>query len=183
MFWSRPDLQVLFVCTANICRSPLAEALLRHRLRAMGLARKVQVGSAGTRAGQRGLRPDRRVEALAAEAGVSLGRIRSRMLTPGMIRNSDYLLVMDRTQLEDVNRLSADLDVSGPEPAQLLGSFIPGIADVTSAPEIPDPYFGDLQGFRHVHAQIDAAVTGLLTCIESRLAQSSGDPQGLSYRR
>jgi len=98
MFWSRPDVRVLFVCTANICRSPLAEALLRQRLRRMSLAGRVEVRSAGTSAVP-ARRPDPRVRRLAEEAGVALGRTRSRPLTREMIRRSDLVLVMPGAML------------------------------------------------------------------------------------
>lgn len=175
MIWSRPELKVLFVCTANVCRSPLAEGLLRHRLRAVGLAHRVQVRSAGT-AAIRGLRPDPRVEEVAAEAGVPLGRIRSRRLTPKMLSSSDYVLVMDRGHLEEIMGLRADsLDEKGGWPGhaagtlELLGHFLPGGEVGADTPDIPDPYFGDLQGFREVHATIDSAVGGFLEHIGSRL--------------
>ncbi len=182
MFWSRPDLQVLFVCTANICRSPLAEALLRHRLQAMGLAGRVQVSSAGTRVVQGGHRPDARMQALAAEAGVAMGRIRSRVLTPAMIQRSDYSLVMDRTHLKEAGRLCEGLDAGSFEPVRLLGSYLPGHGDGANIPDIPDPYFGDMQGFRLVYGQIDVAVSGLLVNIVSRL-EGSREAGGLTSVR
>lgn len=179
----RPELRVLFVCTANVCRSPLAEGLLRHRLRAMGLAGRVQVRSAGVCVGQRGRRADPRVERMAAEAGVSLARIRSRMLTPRMIRSSDYVLVMEREHLEDVRRLCPEFPVGGgafPGAAladttspnvQLLGSFLPFRDEDEHVKDIPDPYFGDLQSVADVHELIDAALTGFLACLEARLGE------------
>ncbi|MEX1198487.1 MAG: low molecular weight protein-tyrosine-phosphatase [Pseudohongiellaceae bacterium] len=173
MIWSRPEVRVLFVCTANICRSPLAEGLLRHRLRSTELAGRVQVRSAGTCVGQRGCRPDPRVEQLAAEAGVSLRRIRSRMLTLKMIRSNDYVLVMESRHLEDVGRLCIGHptgDHACPDNVQLLGRFIPfreaGMMD------IPDPYFGDSQGFDHVYEMIDAALTGFLVHLGSHFDNS-----------
>lgn len=175
MIWFRPELRVLFVCTANVCRSPLAEGLLRHRLRAMGLAGRVQVRSAGV-AASRGQRPDPRMREMAAEAGVSLGRIRSRMLTAGMVRRSDHVLVMERGHLDSVKRLCAALPVAGsscpdtpdtPDNVQLLGRFLPLTGGVVE--EIPDPYFGDLQSFEAVYERIDSALTGLIACIESQL--------------
>lgn len=171
MIWFRPELRVLFVCTANVCRSPLAEGLLRHRLRAMGLAGRVQVRSAGLHAG-RGQRPDPRVVEMAAEAGVPLGRIRSRMLTPRMIRRSDYVLVMERGHLEGVERICAGLDTGGgpwPGSITLLGSFLP--LRNGEVEEIPDPYFGDRQSFHDVHEMIDSALTGFLACVGARLGE------------
>lgn len=171
MIWFRPELRVLFVCTANICRSPLAEGLMRHRLRVMGLAGRVEVRSAGICAG-RGQRPDPRVEELAAEAGVSLGRIRSRMLTPKMIQRSDYVLVMERGHLEGVERLCAGLRAAGnagPDNIALLGSFLPGREEELK--DIPDPYFGDLRSFNDVYGLIDSALTGLLATIETHLGE------------
>lgn len=179
MIWLRPELRVLFVCTANVCRSPLAEGLLRHRLRTMDLAGKVQVRSAGSNVGQRGRRPDPRVEKLAAEAGVSLARIRSRMLTLAMIRRSDYVLVMERRHLEDIGRLCAARDVAGkafadevsadkkyPDKVRLLSSFLPRQQQDEDVQDIPDPYFSDWQGFCDVYALIDSALTGFLASIE-----------------
>lgn len=173
MIWTRPELRVLFVCTANICRSPLAEGLLRHRLRMDGLAARVQVHSAGT-AAMRGLRPDPRVIQMAAEQGVRLGRIRSRRLTTKILSRSDYVLVMDRSQLEEIR----EMDWNPPNDAvsgdvMLLGQFLPASEREASVPDVPDPYFGDPQAFRAVHAMIDMALTGFMQLIQSRLANDS----------
>ncbi|MCB1671180.1 MAG: low molecular weight protein-tyrosine-phosphatase [Gammaproteobacteria bacterium] len=179
MIWSRPELQVLFVCTANICRSPLAEGLLRHRLRNEGLAKSVQVRSAGTAANP-GLRSDPRAVEVAAEAGVPLGRIRSQRLTPKLLSRSDYILVMDRGQLEEVSRMSAalideheDMTAAFTGTLALLGSYLPASEGGTNAPDIPDPYFGDVRGFRYVHDIIDRALEGFMEHISSRLESDS----------
>lgn len=178
MNWFRPQLRVLFVCTANVCRSPLAEGLLRHRLRAMGLGGMVQVRSAGSNVGQIGRHPDPRVKKLAAEAGVSLSRIRSRKLTVAMIQRSDYVLVMERRHLEDIEHLYAVHEPAGkvypenksatkkkPVLVHLLGSFHPLQHD-ENGKDIPDPYFGDWQGFCDVYALIDSALTGFLARVD-----------------
>jgi protein-tyrosine phosphatase len=188
MIWARSDLQVLFVCTANICRSPLAEGLLRHRLRALNLGDRVQVLSAGTHASQPGCRPDPRVEELAAEAGFSLAGIRAKMLTPKLIQSSHYVLVMERAHVRDVERLrhstgknegifmrmgctnEAGLDNDYVDNIRLLGSFLPPSHDTVK--DIPDPYFGDLKGFYNVHQLIDLAVTGFLRSINPYFAEN-----------
>ncbi|PLW81544.1 low molecular weight phosphotyrosine protein phosphatase [Kineobactrum sediminis] len=167
MMWFRPELRVLFVCTANVCRSPLAEAMLRHRLRAMGLGRRVQVRSAGTRVGQRGRRPDPRVVKVAGEAGVSLGRIRAAPLVPDMLANSDYVLVMDRGHLSDITVLMGDAPV--PESVRLLGEYV---SAETAEADIADPYFGHLEGFVEVFSQIDRALDGLVPDLQQRLRGS-----------
>lgn len=188
MIWSRPELRVLFVCTANVCRSPLAEGLLRYRLRGIGLAGRIQVGSAGTSAAQRGRPPDPRVKQLAAEVGFPLGRIRSRQLTPQMVQRNDYVLVMEHEHLESVRQLGAGLPGVDevfqnstsqnstsqnnvfPEKVQLLGRFLvpPGTSNREVA-EIPDPYFGHQQGFQVVYERIDEALTGFISCLVSQL--------------
>jgi protein-tyrosine phosphatase len=168
MIWFRPELRVLFVCTANVCRSPLAEGLLRHRLSAMGLAGKVQVRSAGTSVGQSGRRPDPRVTELASEAGISLGRIRARRLTARMLRRSDHVLVMERRHLEEIARLRASRhagESAWPDNVRLLGSFLPRQGGEVT--DIPDPYFGDLQCHYDVYQMIDMALAGFLAQITS----------------
>jgi protein-tyrosine phosphatase len=165
MMWFRPELRVLFVCTANVCRSPLAEAMLRHRLQALGLGRRVQVRSAGTRVGQRGRRPDPRVLKIAAQAGVSLGRIRALPLVPQMLARSDYVLVMDRGHLADIAALMGDAPV--PDSVHLLGHYLS--RESSAAAEIADPYFSDWQGIVEVFSQIDIALDGLIGHLEQRL--------------
>lgn len=153
---------MLFVCTANVCRSPLAEAMLRHRLRDEGFGRRVKVGSAGTSVGQRGRAPDVRARNVARDAGVSLDRLRARQLTHKMLLKNDFVLVMDARHLDDI---SAYADGCFPQ-AELLGNYLP---QGRSGDEIPDPYFGDLRGFSEVFELIDAALEGLMPKIRVHL--------------
>ena len=157
MIWWRPQLRVLFVCTANVCRSPLAEAMLRHRLRGMGLGRKVAVASAGTRPGQLGRPPDPRVARLAQVYGFPLGRIRARQATPGLLERSTHIVVMEQTHSDELALLAAGSESL--QRVRLLGEYQPGA--VGGLP-VADPYYGDWQGFEAVYTQIDEALDGLL---------------------
>ncbi len=174
MIWSSPDLRVLFVCSANLCRSPLAEGILRHRLKTLELDKRVQVRSAGSCTGQSGQRPDPRIEKVAAEAGVSLARIRARKLTRNLIVRSDYVLVMEHCHLDDVAAIFAAEQrdsVSGdrhiPGHVMLLSGFLPSRFQGTQ--DIPDPYFGDTNTLLTVYDLIDAALEGFLQHLESHL--------------
>lgn len=162
----RSQLRVLFLCTANVCRSPLAEALLRHRLRARGLGGRVQVRSAGCCVAQSGRRPDPRIQKLAAREGFAIGRIRARQLKPGMIEYSDSVWVMERSHLDHVARLYDDGNV--PDKVQLLGSLLASADNHDS--DIRDPYFGDWQGFVDAFDLIDSALDPLCERIERQLA-------------
>lgn len=158
MTWWRPQVRVLFVCTANVCRSPLAEALLRQRLRGLGLQRRVAVASAGTRVGQPGRPPDPRLRKLALEAGFKLGRIRARQVTPTMLAESDHVLAMEPEHLRELAALYPGGELPGA--ARLLGTCEPSMTPAAAA--IPDPYFSDWQGFCAVHERIEAALDGLV---------------------
>lgn len=162
MGWFRPELRVIFVCTANVCRSPLAEAMLRHLLREEGLGRRVKVSSAGTRAGQPGRAPDVRVRNVAMDAGIKLGRIRARQLTVKMLRANDFVLVMEDQHLDEI---SAFGDGYFPQ-SELLGNYL---LNASNEREIPDPYYGDIRGFTEVFELIDTALTGLMPKIQARL--------------
>ncbi len=156
MFLRRPAARVMFVCTENICRSPMAEALLRHRLGAAGLGKRLAVSSAGTRVSMPGHPPDVRAQrALADIAGVKMSGIRSKPLLPEDFQRCDYLLGMDATHRRYM------LDVCPPEhrgKVELLAQY----AADESIEEIPDPYFQSIASFNRVAEIIDRAVLGLL---------------------
>lgn len=156
-FLRRPRVRVLFICTANVCRSPLAEALLKHYLGKQGLGKTVEVRSAGTRVAAPGRRPDPRMEKLARQKGFSWPRIRARAFRPPMAEPVDLILTMDRGQLQDLTAQAA----ARPWKAEttLLGKYL--VAGGDEPPDILDPYFGDAHCFERVFDQIDRAVLRL----------------------
>lgn len=145
---------VLMVCTANICRSPLAEGLLRQRLRALGLHRKVLVRSAGTKASQPGHKPDPRARRVAEAVGVSLARIKAQQVTAGDLARSDCVLAMDLQNLRDLELMCLQADR---HKLHLLLEFAPELG----LEEVPDPYYGNYEGFEEVFRVIDAGLTGV----------------------
>lgn len=150
---------ILFVCTANICRSPMAEAIFKAKLAEWGPEAQrafASVGSAGVHADPRGGPIDARAAAALQRKGYELSRKwRSRRLDPETALNGDTLvLVMEEDHLAALRRKA------GPEraaQAQLLLNFAPGL----QGREVPDPYFGPATGFAVVIDLIEQAVNGL----------------------
>lgn len=145
MIWPfrQPQLRVLVVCTANICRSPVAEALLRHRLAERGVTRRIALASAGTAVATPGARPDPRMVSLATELGVSLRGIRACAVAPNVVADRDLIWVMEAAH-------AADLHERYPDVAARVALFDP------DGSAIPDPFFGDLAGVRSVFARLDS---------------------------
>lgn len=140
------------MCRENICRSPMAEGLLRERLVLAGLSDEVEVLSAGTHATQPGRRPDPRAERAAAIAGIDLTKIRSKRVTAKDIGESDLVLAMDKSNLEDLMRICPE----GQEhKVSLLLSHVPG----EQSREVPDPYYGSTEGFETVFDLLDSALS------------------------
>jgi len=92
---------ILFVCTANICRSPMAAAIMRQRLAEMGLEREVQVLSAGVYA-EAGMPPSRLAASTLAEHHFVLDDHRSQPLVPDLIRQADIVLVMEESHRRSI---------------------------------------------------------------------------------
>jgi protein-tyrosine phosphatase len=152
--------QILFVCTENICRSPLAEGLARHYINLAGVGGAVRVKSAGTRVTQPGARPDQRAERIAASEGVSLARIRASLVTQADLIDSDYVFAMDRSHLQDL----LEICPSGhSHKISLLLSHLPEQA----MEDVPDPYYGSFDGFRQVYKLIETAVIAIVPVMVS----------------
>lgn len=175
-FTPTPRLRILIVCTANVCRSPMAQAMLRARLKARGWWGLVDVRSAGTRVAQPGRKPDPRVMRLLREKGVPMPRIRARQLTVEHLHEVDWVLVMVSAHASDVRSL-----IGGSEPSfrlRRLGSYRgkAAIARITSPDgpdpvDIPDPYFGSWVDVLRACDHIDEALDGVMRAVELALRQ------------
>lgn len=154
-------MKVLFVCLGNICRSPTAEGVFRHKLRAVGLEGQVQVDSAGTGDWHVGKAPDSRTRQAAQRRGYDLSAQRARQVEVADFQRFDLILAMDQSNLRNLQALRpagarADLDL-------YLRRF-----DL-ALDEVPDPYYGGEDGFEQVLDLIEQASDALLIEIKGRL--------------
>ena len=154
-------MRVLFVCLGNICRSPTAEGVMRHRLQQAGLAAQVAVASAGTAAGHIGKAPDPRTCAAATQRGYRLHELRARQVQAEDFARFDLILAMDHDNLRELQRLRPDS--AGAELDLLLRRG--GLAEH----EVPDPYYGGSDGFERVLDLVESACERLIEQIRERL--------------
>ncbi len=157
-------IRVLFVCLGNICRSPLAAAIFRKTVADAGLTGRFEIDSAGTSGYHDGESPDARAADVAARRGVTLAGT-SRRVTREDVARHDYLIVMDRENLDVMEDLVARTD--GDPEVHLLREFDPQAAGDL---EVPDPYFGGPQGFELVHDLVERSCLGLLDHIRQEHA-------------
>jgi len=146
--------RVLFVCLGNICRSPLAEGVMRHLVAERGLQDEIEVDSAGTGAWHVGERPDARSIEVAARNGVSLVGQSARKVCPADFRDFSRIVAMDASNIRDLRTVAptgaaADL--------RLLRDF-----DPEGGGDVPDPYYGGGDGFAEVYAMVDRSCRALL---------------------
>jgi protein-tyrosine phosphatase len=158
--------RVLMVCMGNICRSPTAEGVLRHKLAQVGLGAQVEVASAGTHASHRGEPPDRRSAQAAQRRGYDLSALRAKSLTDAGWAAFDLVLAMDSDNLHHLKALAADAPV--PPALQLLTAYAPRHA----ATAVPDPYYGAPEGFERVLDIIEDACDGVVRHLQVQLKPS-----------
>jgi protein-tyrosine phosphatase len=150
--------RLCFVCLGNICRSPTAEGVMAELVDEAGLSHRIEVDSAGTGSWHVGQTADRRAAAEARRRGVELTGI-ARQFHPGDFYRFDLILAVDRRNLADLHDLAPEAGLRSR--ARLLRSFDPASAG-SSDLDVPDPYYGEGDGFALVYDLVDAACRGLL---------------------
>src|SRR5258708_29260078 len=137
---------VLFVCTGNICRSPLAASLLERALKERGL--EVAVTSAGTGAWD-GAPASEGAYLVGLERGLDLSGHRARLLTRDLVEDADFILTMARHHRARVDELGGEGRVF------VLGEYAGREGDEA---EVSDPFGGDLDIYRNTCAELEALV-------------------------
>jgi protein-tyrosine phosphatase len=157
--------RVLFVCLGNICRSPLAQGVFENVVRRERLEDEVFVDSAGTGAWHIGHPPDERAQRSAGLRGVDLSTQRARRVTLDDCQSFDYILTMDEENYQKVAALCRESrhDGRGAEVRPFLD-----YAPERPEREVPDPYYGELDGFELAMDLAEAASEGLLKDIQEQ---------------
>ena len=143
---------ILFVCLGNICRSPLAEGVFRHRAEALGVADRFTLDSAGCGGWHQGEPPDRRSIATAARHGVDLSGQRARQIRPADFDDFDLILGLDRDNVRHLEGMAA-----GKARVALYLEEALGLRK-----DVPDPYYGSDRDFEAVYRLCDQASEDLL---------------------
>ncbi len=147
--------KVLFVCLGNICRSPTAQGVFQKIIDDNGLNDRLMVDSCGTGAWHIGNPPDDRTISAAAARGYDLSHLRARKLCAADFETFDYILAMDTRNLADVIKNTPD---NYPGRIQLLLDY----HEDDNILEVPDPYYGNGEGFERVFTLIESACQSLV---------------------
>jgi protein-tyrosine phosphatase len=153
-------MKVLLVCLGNICRSPMAEGILRDKARERGL--RLTIDSAGTNRYHTGEAPDHRAVAKMKEHGHDITDLRARTIEPEDFGRFDRILVMDTSNLQNVLRVPHKTS-HGSKVSLFLNEFQP-----QGNQSVPDPYFGGDDGFEDVYQMLDKACEAYLNTLDGK---------------
>lgn len=142
-------MRILMVCLGNICRSPMADGLLRKKVFEKGL--DIVVDSAGTSSLHEGEAPDHRMRETARELGTPIDDLRSRPFETNDFDRFDIIYAMDKNNRRNILSLARN-EADKSKVFLLLNELEPGM-DL----EVPDPYYGGKQGFIDVYHMLDRA--------------------------
>jgi protein-tyrosine phosphatase len=146
---------ILMVCTANVCRSPMAHIVAVQTIERRGLSRVIRVDSAGTHASKGAPQPDTRARAALQKRGYAVGKAKSRRIEAQDFERFDLVLAMDRSNLKSLQALCPL------EHQPKIRLFLESTA-LTGTDEVPDPYYGNAEGFERVLDLCEAGVNDWL---------------------
>lgn len=150
-------MKILFVCLGNICRSPLAQGILEHKVKELKL--DWEVDSAGTGSWHIGEPPDYRSVAVAKQFNIDISNQRARQLSIRDFEDYDYILPMDETNLKDINYVAKTIPARAT--IKSVMDFMPG----NSSRIVPDPYFDGrfLEVYHLLNEVMDHVIDEIIT--------------------
>ena len=160
--------RVLFVCTGNICRSPTAEAVFRHKYEARGQGKLFMTDSAGTHGYHTGEGPDPRSVNTAQLRGVSMEGIVARPVSVRDFDEFDLILALDEGHHK---RLKAMMPKDAKAKLALFLDYHPN----RKGESVPDPYYGDQRGFDHVFDLIDEGAEAMLDFLKTSISYPAAE--------
>lgn len=155
-------MNVLLVCTGNICRSPMAEGVLRHLVEEAGLADRITIDSAGTHGFHAGKAPEPKAQAEAAANGLDISGLVSREVTRADLEHEGLVLAMDRQNLNHLQYLAPP---GRRESIRLFTSFA-----YRKPRDVPDPYGRSEKHFSKAMKIIDEAAHAVLTHLRATVS-------------
>ena len=147
------------VCLGNICRSPIADGLLRDKVAQKGL--DIEVDSAGTSGFHSGDAPDPRMRATAKSMGVSIDDLSSRQFVQADYDRFDVIYAMDESNRDNMYKLARN-EEDKQKVKLILNEIYPG-----ENMSVPDPYYGGDQGFVDVFNMLDEATSKIISDLKS----------------
>ncbi|MFE7607971.1 low molecular weight protein-tyrosine-phosphatase [Streptomyces celluloflavus] len=167
-----PSFRVCFVCTGNICRSPMAESVFRARIADAGLGDLVEVGSAGTGGWHEGEGADPRTVAVLRAGGYEHTHT-ARQFRASWFDRLELVIALDSGHLRTLRRLAPT--ASDAAKVRLLRSYQPGRTPAGD-PDVPDPYYGGSAEFAECLEMIEAASDGLLAAVRAAVTIGESAP-------
>ena len=158
-------ISILFVCMGNICRSPLAQGIFSHLAAEAGVSDRFMIDSAGTGSWHQGDQPDIRSISTARLHGIDISGQRARRIRKDDFAGFDLIVAMDRNNVAALKALEPEA-----RNIHLFGELALG-----SGEDIPDPYYGGVDGFEAVYARLLAGCRKLLSTLGADSASRSGN--------
>ncbi len=157
------NINVVFVCLGNICRSPAAEGIVKKMLADEGLDDRVFVDSASTSSWNEGKQPDERMQAHGKKRGYNFDSI-ARQFRSSDFEKFDYIIVMDNNNYMNVKKLAITQ-----EDVEKIHRMTDFSIDFADHDHVPDPYYGGDDGFNLVMNLLEDAAKGLIKDIKEKL--------------